>query len=394
MALSPLPLTVDFTDPATSTWGADDRYNINGTMVLWPGDANNDGTVIYTGSNNDRDLILTAIGGTTPTNTVTNTYSPLDINMDGVIRYTERTTIAISFTDHWWCGTNCYANPAIAMRALSFIVFLLGVPVLGQFAGDLDQSFNSTDLGFDDPSTGANGEIRRVVSLDDGTLLIGGVFTTYNGVARIGMARVHQDGSLDPSFMAPAMTVLDMLRTADGRIIVAGSTIVAGTAYQLFRLLPDGSLDPSFPLINGTSLQPLGPVQDNVVQSVSISPDQFLYFSHTALVSTGGGSVRLTRIRRVDLSGVLDASYLTLSVSDSYGMGGVTGLVHQADGKLLVHGKFYSPTNRCMRMNADFSVDYTISGVSSNFVIQDMVVQPDGKDRSMATAGSLRLHYH
>ena len=157
------------------------------------------------------------------------------------------------------------------MRALSFIVFLLGVPVLGQFAGDLDQSFNSTDLGFDDPSTGANGEIRRVVSLDDGTLLIGGVFTTYNGVARIGMARVHQDGSLDPSFMAPAMTVLDMLRTADGRIIVAGSTIVAGTAYQLFRLLPNGSLDPSFPLINGTSLQPLGPVQDNVVQSVSLS---------------------------------------------------------------------------------------------------------------------------
>ncbi|MFZ1331314.1 MAG: hypothetical protein WAR83_03965, partial [Flavobacteriales bacterium] len=46
------------------------------------------GEVRYTGTNNDRDLILTAIGGTTPTNTVTNTYSPLDINMDGTIRYT------------------------------------------------------------------------------------------------------------------------------------------------------------------------------------------------------------------------------------------------------------------------------------------------------------------
>ena len=265
------------------------------------------------------------------------------------------------------------------MRSLSFLVFLLGVPLLGQFAGELDQSFNSTDVGFDEPSTGANGEIRRMIALDNGTILIGGVFTTYNGVVRIGLARVHPDGSLDASFTAPAMTVLDMVRTDDGRVIVAGSTIVDGTAYQLFRLLPDGSLDPSFPLINGTSLQPLGPVQDNVVQSVSIGPDQFLYFSHTALVSTGGGSVRLTRVRRVDLSGGLDASYLSLSVSDSYGMSGVTGMVHQADGKLLVHGKFFSPTNRCMRMNADFSVDYSISGVSSNLIIQDMVVQPDGK---------------
>ncbi len=57
-------------------------------LLSQSGDANFDGTAIYTGTSNDRDLILTAIGGTTPTNTVTNTYSPLDINMDGTIRYT------------------------------------------------------------------------------------------------------------------------------------------------------------------------------------------------------------------------------------------------------------------------------------------------------------------
>ncbi|HQX31812.1 MAG TPA: hypothetical protein PLE71_17530 [Flavobacteriales bacterium] len=84
----PLNTIVDLSNSFTTTYGTNAQQNINGVMALWPGDANNNGTVIYTGSNNDRDLILTAIGGTTPTNTVTNTYSPLDINMDGTIRYT------------------------------------------------------------------------------------------------------------------------------------------------------------------------------------------------------------------------------------------------------------------------------------------------------------------
>jgi len=88
VTLSSTPSSIDFTNPVTATHGTNAQRNISGTMVLWPGDANFDGTAIYTGTGNDRDLILTAIGGTTPTNTVTNTYSPFDINMDGTIRYT------------------------------------------------------------------------------------------------------------------------------------------------------------------------------------------------------------------------------------------------------------------------------------------------------------------
>jgi len=88
IALSTAVGTIDFTNPATATYGTNAQQNINGTMVLWPGDANFNGEVRYTGTGNDRDLILVAIGGTTPINTVTNTYSPLDINMDGTIRYT------------------------------------------------------------------------------------------------------------------------------------------------------------------------------------------------------------------------------------------------------------------------------------------------------------------
>ncbi len=45
-----------------------------------------DGTVRYTGQNNDRDPILSEIGGVVPTNVAT-TYSRYDINLDGAVKY-------------------------------------------------------------------------------------------------------------------------------------------------------------------------------------------------------------------------------------------------------------------------------------------------------------------
>jgi hypothetical protein len=55
--------------------------------VLWAGNANGDVDVKYTGSGNDRDLILTTVGSTTPNNTVSG-YLRTDVNMDGLAKYT------------------------------------------------------------------------------------------------------------------------------------------------------------------------------------------------------------------------------------------------------------------------------------------------------------------
>ena len=59
-------------------------------QTLWPGNVVWDSPVQkvkYTGTNNDRDAILTAVGGATPTATVTG-YRMEDVNLDGVVRYT------------------------------------------------------------------------------------------------------------------------------------------------------------------------------------------------------------------------------------------------------------------------------------------------------------------
>ncbi|MEZ4808043.1 MAG: hemagglutinin protein [Flavobacteriales bacterium] len=92
MSAAPIALTstatsVDFTDGSTITHGTDAQQMINGIRALWAGDVTFDGTIKYTGQDNDRDPILTAIGGTVPTNTV-NGYYAEDVNMDGTVKYT------------------------------------------------------------------------------------------------------------------------------------------------------------------------------------------------------------------------------------------------------------------------------------------------------------------
>jgi hypothetical protein len=79
---------VDFTDPSSPVFGTNAQRPIDGVMALWPGDVDFNGTVKYTGANNDRDIVLIAVGGSTPTNVVNGVYSSADVNMDGYVKYT------------------------------------------------------------------------------------------------------------------------------------------------------------------------------------------------------------------------------------------------------------------------------------------------------------------
>lgn len=85
-ALTAIATTVDFTLPSTATYGTDAQATIGSRTALWAGDVTGDGELKYVGANNDRDPILLAIGGSTPTNTVTG-YMGADVTMNGVVSY-------------------------------------------------------------------------------------------------------------------------------------------------------------------------------------------------------------------------------------------------------------------------------------------------------------------
>ncbi len=97
-AMTSTPSTVPYPDGGAWTYlfatsgfqcyGSTPR-NIQGNVaLLWPGNALPDDAVKYAGSANDRDRILSAIGGVVPTATVTGQYRLEDVNLDGVVMYT------------------------------------------------------------------------------------------------------------------------------------------------------------------------------------------------------------------------------------------------------------------------------------------------------------------
>ena len=85
--LSTAPTAIDFTDPSTLTYGTGSRKQVGSKMLMWSGDVTGNGVLAYTGANNDRDPILTAIGGTLPTATLTGQYRQEDVNLDGTVKY-------------------------------------------------------------------------------------------------------------------------------------------------------------------------------------------------------------------------------------------------------------------------------------------------------------------
>lgn len=87
LALNLTATSIDYRNPATLTFGTDARKTIGAVMALWAGDVNSNGQLKYAGNGNDRDALLTAIGGTVPTNTVSGQYRQEDINLNGQVKY-------------------------------------------------------------------------------------------------------------------------------------------------------------------------------------------------------------------------------------------------------------------------------------------------------------------
>lgn len=97
VTLTSTPVTFDARSPSTNLFthaGAQNgppRKTVGATRTLWAGNTWRSlllsKHILYTGSNNDRDLILTTIGGSAPTQTTTG-YHRADVNMDGVVKYT------------------------------------------------------------------------------------------------------------------------------------------------------------------------------------------------------------------------------------------------------------------------------------------------------------------
>lgn len=98
-------------------------------------------------------------------------------------------------------------------------------------------------------------EVSSALRQPDGKYVIAGGFRQGGGQSAIGMARLLENGSLDPTFtspLRPGQGISDLVLDPQNRLLVAGNFIDASSGgpeaegVGVIRTLPNGSLDPVF----------------------------------------------------------------------------------------------------------------------------------------------------
>jgi len=186
-------------------------------------------------------------------------------------------------------------------------------------------------------------EINSVLCQKDGKIVIGGWFSQVNGVAAPGIARLLNNGQVDPDFQ-PAnenSLVNTVAVQPDGSILLAG-------LGSILRLTAKGAIDPTFrpPVISG-----YGPAFA-LVDSLALDPAGRIllagYFSMTTATP-----LAVNGIARLTSEGAWDSTFDTGAGTD----GGVKALLLEPDGQVLIGGDFTRvhdlPRTNIARLNGD-----------------------------------------
>jgi uncharacterized delta-60 repeat protein len=156
-------------------------------------------------------------------------------------------------------------------------------------AGTVDPTFTGGGV----VSTTGFGGINAVAVQPDNKVIIGGLFASIGATARSGLARLNEDGSLDDTFRPPFggfSQVAAIRLLTNGQMLVAGQFVSTNGGFfrTVARLNADGSFDPGFTLLNGSSVNG---------KAMAVQPDGKIIVTHNY------GAWRLSA------NGVLDTNY-------------------------------------------------------------------------------------
>jgi uncharacterized delta-60 repeat protein len=190
----------------------------------------------------------------------------------------------------------------------------------------------STDTSF---SSYPNGMVYAVAVQADGRILIGGIFTSVNGANRYRIARLNSDGSLDNTFqngMTGASSAVRCIQIqSDGKILIGGdfTTVNGVSRYYVARLNSDGSNDAGF-----TSL----PVVNGSVYDIAVQPNNSLVIGGN--FNSYNYPAGLTRVGRLYADGTHDTTFTNFGINNT-----VQSVAIQSDGGILIGGVFTSVNN-------------------------------------------------
>lgn len=191
--------------------------------------------------------------------------------------------------------------------------------------GSVDNSFlpNFSEIGFNAP-------LYTIAIQNDNKILLGGSFTTYNGITTNKILRLNIDGSLDNSFLSQADLkgyIYSIAVQSDDKIIIGGENIgwENGEYVHLKRLNNDGTIDTSFNSFIAKS--------GHLVLKTIVEPnDKIIICTH----NDGYQVFYNDEIVRLEKDGSVDSNFDT----GAGFKGNISSIFRQTDGGILVTGSF------------------------------------------------------
>lgn len=213
--------------------------------------------------------------------------------------------------DYWLVASNVFGVRTSAVATVT--VRAAGRP------GSVVREFQAT------PGPSGGGVIALAES-SNGKVFVGGSFSNYHGISRMGTAIIETDGSVNLCF-APQETALTwgytsaLLPLANGSVVVAGHPSLNG--YRVRRYQTNGASDPDWKF--NASLNPYAPIRAShgsryMVSDLAADAQGRIYIGGGfSGVRVGGGSILPIRYTmRVFQDGTADTSYQVRLPSPDY----------------------------------------------------------------------------
>ena len=240
--------------------------------------------------------------------------------------------------------------------------------------GTLDATFTA-GIG-----SGANANVNAICILNDGSIIIGGNFTLFNGYGRSRIAHLDISGGLYTTswFLSDINGQVNSLALeSDGKILVGGDfTVFSNSEFRgLARMDSYGIVD----LTTFVSAQGLTNGANASIKSVAVQGDGKIIVGGYFTIFNG---VSKNKIVRLNTNGNIDATFNIGTGFAGTGTFGVLCTKIQSDGKILVGGDYtsYNGTNfpKGGRLNTNGSVDVFSAGQLSG-AVSSFTIQSDGK---------------
>ena len=225
------------------------------------------------------------------------------------------------------------------------------------------------------PSSGVTDalpEIYSIVTQPDGKIIIGGLFTSFNGIPLHNIVRLNPDGTRDATFgitSGTSRSVRAMAVQTDGKIIIAGQfTAIDGVAQgRVARLNMDGTVDPTFN--PGT-----GP--DSICYAVAVDTAGNVY--------VGGGFLNVNGTPRAYIAKLTSTGALDTTFNPGTGFNSIVRAIAPPNGAAgpVVGGSFSTyngvAAGRIARLDATTGTRDAAFTASFNSTVRAITLTPGG----------------